>query len=127
MSKTKKSLKPREPMAPLDVDAALLLNIVRKKLGSPDHKMFVYRVARRAETHPERGMTVAQRWWLWDLVWKYRLLIVNRVGRDDDLWKVYQRVRDAAFEMHRSSRLRWAVRDLRRAPEPVEVPESSLF
>lgn len=121
MSKTKKPGKPREPMTPLDVEAATMLNLVRKKLATPDHKMFVYRLARRGKTHPERGVTVAQRWYLWDLVWKYRTLLHNRSGRDDDLWESYRRISDKAYQMHQSSNLRWTVRDLRREANPPEA------
>jgi hypothetical protein len=121
MSKTKP--KPREAMSPLDVEAATMLNIVRKKLDTPDHKMFVYRVARRGETHPERGITTAQRWYLWDLVYRYRRLLANKCGRNDDLWASYRRLSDAAYQMHKTSNLRWTVRDLRReANSETEVP-----
>lgn len=111
----------REPMTDADVEAAIMLNRCRKKLSEPEHKMFVYQLSRRAASHPERGITVAQRWWLWDLVWKYRRLIHDRSGRDDESWACYVRLREQAFQMREASSLRWNVRNLRREAENASV------
>lgn len=99
-------------MSEQDVLAAVVLSKVRKKFDTPDHKTFVYQMGKRAETHPERGMTAAQRDYLWSLVVKYRQLIFYRAGRSDDGEKEGALV-SVAKQRVAGSNMRWKVRRIR--------------
>lgn len=117
---TSKPRKPREPMTEAEVEALLVLNACRKKLDESNHKTFVWQMSLRAGTHPERGMTVAQRWWLWDLIWKYRNQIRDKCRNEDD-WDRYRRLTDRAWQMREASDLRWTIKRLRDQAATVNV------
>lgn len=114
-----KEQKPRTPMTSDDQTAASLLKLCRKKFDSPEHKTFAWQMGQRARMHPERGITVAQRDFLWDLVWKYRDVITNRFGAYQDL----RRLLETARAFHETSEWRWEIRRLKRQKEAMEKAE----